>query len=632
MLTKIREKFAGGVAIVILGSIAVSFVFFGTNLDFSGANAYAAKVDGSEISVNDFETDYRSRLAANPSLASLPPEFREQLRRNVLDAMVRDRLVDQYLADAGYEIGDELLEQSIQNISEFHVDGVFDLETAEALLAQNGYTTSQFKAAQRRQMRLNQLQRALGGTALVTPAAYRRYLNLVAEQRLVSVANFDLAVAAAEVQVSEESIAAFYADNETLYLLPEAVSIVYIELSRSALAESVEISEETLNEYYLDSQSRYLQDEQRHARHILVLFGEDEVAAEAAARALLERVNAGESFEELAAANSMDGVTASQGGDLGALTRSQLLPELGAEVFSMDKGAVSGPVRSEFGFHIVRLDEILEQGPLPLEQVRGELLTELREREIEGLFRDLERAASDALFDNADMQAVSDAVGLDVMTATDVQRTNAGPFGNNQAAIDAIFEESVLLNGAISEVIEIDANRSAIFKVTEHVPASRQPLADVMDQVSAAIRDEEAATIVFERALQLMQALENGEEFDASTEAAGGIASAPALVGRQGSELDRTVVAEIFLASKPMQDAPVRGMVANEAGGYTVFNLQAVLPGRPDSIPQADRFAGKEQLSRQAGGADYLAFAQNLYDHADIAVNESVVAAPDLLQ
>jgi peptidyl-prolyl cis-trans isomerase D len=632
MLTKIRERFAGGVAIVILGSIAVSFVFFGTNVDFSGRNVYAAKVEGSEISVNDLEADYRARLDENPSLASLPAEFKVQLRSNVLDALIRERLVDLYLDDAGYQVSEAFLEESIRRIPEFQVDGVFDLETAESLLQQNGYTIKGFKAAQRRRMRLSQLQRAIGGTALVTPAEYRRYLNLVAEQRLVTIAEFDLASAAEEVTVTEEEIAAFYADNDSLYLLPEAATIEYIELNRAALADRVSISEEALNDYYLDSQNRYLQDEQRRASHILILFNDDEAAAESAARALLARAEAGEPFADLAKTNSMDGGTAAQGGDLGALTRSQLPGELGAEIFDMQIGEVSGPVRSDFGFHIVRLDEILRQGPLPLDQVRGELLAELRDRATEDAFRDLTRKTSDALFDNPDMQAIATAIGLDVQVAEGVQRTDAGPFGHNQAAIDAIFSEDVLNGGETSELIEIDANRSAIFKVIAHEPATRQPLAEVSEQVATTIREQKASSIVFDRAAQLLQALEDGEVFATAAAAAEAIVSAPTLLGRQSTDLDRTVMAAIFSAPKPAQDAPVRDQVANEAGGYTVFSLEAVLPGRPESIPQADRFAGKEQLAQQAGGSDYLAFVQSLVEQADIDINESVVAAPDLLQ
>lgn len=631
MLTQIREKFAGGIAIVILGAIAVSFIFFGTNVDFSGGNVYAAKVNGSEISVNELELDYRARVDANPQLETLPAEFRVQLRQNILDALIRERLVDLYLEDAGYQINEVFLDESIQRIPEFQKDGVFDLETAEALLMQNGYTVSGFRQAQRRQLRLSQLQRAIGGTSLVTPAEYRRYLNLVAEQRLVSVAAFDRASAAEEVTVTEEQITTFYTDNESLYQLPETASIEYIELNRSQLADGITISEEALNEYYLDSQSRYLQDEQRRASHILILFGDDEASAEESARALLARVEAGEPFADLAKTNSMDGGTAAQGGDLGALTRSQLPGELGAEIFSMELGELSGPVRSDFGFHIVRLDDILLPGPLPLDQVRGELLVELREREAEGAFRDLVRKASDALFDNPDMPAIAAATGLEVQRADGVERSNAGPYGNNQAAIDAIFSDSVLNGGGISELIEIDANRAAIFKVAAYTPASRQPLDEVRDAVVDAVRDQEAARIVADRATQLLQALDNGEEFAAAAAAVNVVVSGPTLLQRQSTDLDQTVMAGIFAARKPAQDAPVRGQVANEAGGYTVYSLEAVIPGRPESIPQADRFAGKEQLAQQAGGSDYLAFVQSLVERADIDINDSVVAASDLL-
>ena len=102
MLTQIREKFAGGIALAILAVIGVSFVFFGANLDFTG-NTYAAKVNGSEISVGEFENMYRAQLERNPSLATLPAEFRVQYRQQILDALVRERLVELHMADAGYQ-------------------------------------------------------------------------------------------------------------------------------------------------------------------------------------------------------------------------------------------------------------------------------------------------------------------------------------------------------------------------------------------------------------------------------------------------------------------------------------------------------------------------------------------------
>jgi len=375
-----------------------------------------------------------------------------------------------------------------------------------------------------------------------------------------------------------------------------------------------------------------VQDEQRQARHILILFNDDEDAAETVALDLLARINAGESFEELATEYSMDGGTAAAGGDLGLLTQTQLPGELGSAIFTMQQGAVTGPIRSDFGFHLVRLDVIAEQGPLPLDQVRGELLAELRDRETESLFRDLERRASDAVFDNADMQAIADVTGLELQTTEGFQRTGGDPFGNNQAAIDAVFDERVLIDGDVSEVIELDANRSAIFKVVEHIKASKQPLEDVRDQIETVIRNQEAETIVFDQATQLMQALDSNAEFAVTAESLGATVSGPSMVARQSAEMDQGVVAQVFQSRKPAQGAPVRGQVANQGGGYTVFSLEAVLPGRPESIPLQERDAGKERLAQLAGGAAYAAFVQSLYEDADIVINDDIVAASDLLQ
>ena len=630
MLTKIREKFTGWIAFAILALIGIPFLFFGVgNYDFLSTN-FAAKVDGSEIGILTFEQRYRDQLQNNPALADLPEEFRVQIRRGVLDALIRERLLTLHLIEEGYQVGDEQVTRLIQRFPEFHVDGKFDMDTYRSWLLARGLDPTEFEENQRAYLREDQLRRAIGATSIVTPADYRRFLNLIAEQRLVSLASFDLDAAADQVEVTDEMITAFYDTNETLFLTEEAVDVEFIEVRRDAIAESIEVSEEALQQYYEDNHDRYLQDEQRRARHILVLSGDDEAAAEAEANELAARVRAGESFEELAAEYSDDGATAADGGNLGVLTRSQLPDELGGAIFTMQAGEVGGPVQTDFGFHIVRLDEILEQGPLPLDQVRGELLSELRASEAEDRFFELERQVSDALFDAPDMQAISDAVGLEVQTATGFTRSGGEPIGANQAAIDTIFDASVLYDGQISEIVELDANRSAIFKVTQHYEASRQPLEDVREDIADALKVQEAQTIVFNRAEQLLVALNAGEDFGAAAEAAGATVSAPTLVSRQNTELDQNVLGRIFSAKKPTQDNPTTGSVVTATGSVTVYSIDAVLPGRPESIPLADRDAGKLELAQQYGSSDYISFVEALYDRADIVISEDALAAQDL--
>jgi len=622
----------GWVALLILGTIGVSFVFFGVGSSTLIGQQFAAQVDGSDISAAAFEQAYRDQLDRNPTWAQLPDEYRVQIRQGVLDSMIRDRLVDLHLVKVGYQISDDTITNAIQRVPEFQIDGAFDMDAYRSLLLQNGLDPTNFEANQRRALRQDQLQRAIVATSIITPAEYRRYLNLLAEQRLVSTATFDIASAAAEIEVTDEDIAAFYTANDTMFLTEESVDIEYIEVRRDAVAESIDVSEDALLDYYDDNQSRYMQDEQRQARHILILSNDDEDAAEAEALELVSRIKAGESFAALAAEHSDDGGTAARGGDLGVLTKSQLPGELGGAIFAMDEGDVEGPVESDFGFHVIQLDSILEQGPLPLDQVRGELLSELREREAEDAFRELERQVSDALFDAGDMQAIAAATGLEIQTESGFTRVGSDALGTNQAAIDAVFDELVLVDGQVSEVIELDNNRSAVFKVTTHNEASRLPMEEVLDQIADALRTQEAETIVFSRVEQLLSALDTGEEFGPAAETAGAAVSAPTLLARQDTETDQAVLAQVFSSKKPTQDSPVIGRVANTGGGFTVFSLEAVLPGRPESIPLADRDAGKLELALQAGSSDYYAFVGALYDNADVVVSQDALAAQDLLQ
>ena len=631
MLQNIREKFTGWIAITILAVIGLSFVFVGLNYSFIGSS-FAAKVDGVDIGVTQFENAYRDQLQNNPQLAQLPEEFRQQLRTNILEQLIQQRVIDNYLDEAGYQISDEQVTAMIQRAPEFQVDGKFDIETYRTMLSQVGYEPARFEAAQRQSLRRDQLQRAIRGSALVTPSSYRRYLNLVAEQRVVTKSTIDPATVEGEIEITDEMIAAYYDDNPTLYQVPESADVEYVEIARSDVAKSVSVSEQDLQDYYDLNADRYLQDEQRQARHILILFGDDEDAAEATASELFARAQAGESFEELARDNSQDGGTAAGGGDLGVLTRTQLPGELGGAIFAMDEGEIVGPIKTEFGFHVVRLDRILERGPLPLDQVRGELTTELQDQRADSLFRELERKLSDALFDATDIRALAEAVGVDVKTAAGFTREGGEPIGTSQAAIEAIFDESVLKGGLLSVVVEIDASRSAVFSVSNHVEATRQPLEEVGDVVAEMLKTEQAQRLMDTKATEMLAALEAGQSLAEAAAAVGAGAPEPKVMTRNAEDTDQSLAVAVFTAMKPAQGKPTIGSTRNQSGGVTVFSLDAVIPGRPESIPLADRDAGRLELADQSGIGDFVAFVQALRANADVSINQDVLAAQDLFQ
>jgi len=631
MLQSIRDRFTGGIAIAMLALIAVPFAFFGiTDYNFLGSG-YAAKVGEIEISLLQLENAYQNQLLQNPDYGELPPEYRQLLKRNVLERMIRDVLIEKYVADEGFRVGDDVVTEMIQSAPQFQEAGVFQKELYYTWLDQTAQNVRVFEAQQRQSIRISQLQRGLGATAFVTPSEYRRYLNLFAEQREVSVATFDVAALADTIVVNDEDAAAFYAARPTEFMLPETVDFEYLEISRELISAEVEISADALQEYYEDSTGRFQQDEQRKAAHILITFDDDEAAAQEQAKALAIRAQAGEPFADLARQYSKDGGTAEQGGDLGTLLHSQMPGALGDAIFSMAKGEITGPVKSDFGFHVVQLEDVIAGGALPFDQVSAELEQELRDNAANDRYREVVRALADAMFDATDLQSMTGITGLEVQSENSYTRTGGGVFGANQAVIDTVFDPRVLADGQISDIIEVDADRSVVLKVSAHHEASRQSFEVVREQIIFSLQSQRALNIIQDRSRRLREALEEGGQFSEVAFQLEAEFEPSVIVGRVDENMDRDLLNAIFVAKKPNVGMSRLGSTVTSVGDYVVFMVNAVVPGRPESIPLAERDARKENLQAQAGAADLSAFISELERRADIERNEDAFSEQEFL-
>jgi len=632
MLQKIRDKLTGKFAMAILAIIFVPFAFFGvTDYNFLSAG-WAAKVDDAEISLAQLENAYQNQLLQLSEYGELPAEYLTTIKSGILERLIRDTLVELHVAESGYRVDDAMVTELIQGAPQFQEGGVFNKDLYYTWLDQTAQDAQVFEAQQRQSIRISQLQRGIGATAFVTPSEYRRYLNLYAEQRQVSIATFDVAALAETVVVKEEDVQAYYDARPDDFLSPESVDFEYIELRRDLLMQAVEISEEELLQYYEESESRFQQDEQRQASHILITFDDDEAAAEEQANALTARANAGEPFGDLARQYSKDGGTSEQGGSLGTIMHSQMPDALGDAIFAMRNGEIRGPVRSDFGFHVVKLDDIIDGGPLPLDRVRAELEGELRTTAADARFIELQRALADALFDANDMQAMAEASGLEVALATGFTRTGGEPFGGSQAVIDAVFDDSVLMNGQISDVVEIDINRSAVVKVKEYHPEARKTIDEVSADITFTLQSERALNMVQDRARRFSDALQEGQAFDAAAEQVEAEIIPAVIVGRQNEDIDIGVLNEIFRAKKPTPGNARIGNAITTTGDYAVFVVSAVIPGRPESIPLADRDSRKDELESAAGAADFTAYVTELEQRATIERSDDALQQQDLFQ
>ena len=632
MLQQIRDKFTGVFAGVLLGMLAISFVFFGIgNFNFLGT-PWAAKVNDIEISVFQLENAYQNQLLQLSDYSSLPPETLQIIRRNSLERLIRDTLIEVHVAEEGYRVGDEQVAQLIQEEPTFQENGVFSKELYYTWLDQNVLDARLFEAQQRQGFRTSQLQRGIGATAFVTPSEYRRYLNLYAEQRIASIATFDIAALAGTIVVSDEDVQAYYDARPEDFRAPESLDFQYLEIDRNALAAEIEISDEVLQQYYQDNSGRFLQDEQRRASHILLTFDGDEAAAEEQAIALTARAQAGEPFGDLAQQYSKDTGTANNGGDLGVVLQSAMPGALGDTIFSIDPGEIYGPVRTDFGFHVVKLDEIVPGGPLPLDQVRGELLQELRAQGLDERQRSLERQLSDALFDASELGEIAATTGLEINTVTGFTRSGGEPFGANQTVIDTVYDPIIKDDGQVSDVVEIDADRSIMVQVTTYNPEQRRPLEEVSEQIRFQLQSARAVNIVEDRSRRLQEALEQGENFEEVAFELEAEFAPDVALNRYQDDVDAGVLDAIFRAKKPSQNMARLGSTISTTGDYVVYMLKLVVPGQPETIPLAERDQRKEELQGAAGALDYNAFVNELQRTTEIERNDEALATPDYLQ
>ena len=630
MLQNIRERFTGRFALVVLALICLPFLFFGVPNDFI-ATEDVASVDDINISQPYFENQYQNEMLRYDSEGiEIPDEARIFVRQNVLNNIINDVLTEQFINENGINISDEFIARVIQSSPEFMVDGQFSRDRYYTWLNERVIEPSLFEENQRINIRKGQLERGIRATSFVTPSEYRRYLNLIGEQRNVTIAEINLSVLAEPINLEEEDIQEYYSSRSNEFLQPESIDFSCVELRKDQLNNDLEITDDEILQYYNDSGQRFAQDERRQASHILILLGEDEELSLQRASETLERINNGESFSDLVLSISDDEGSKQSDGDLGMLPRSQLPGALGDAIFSMVEGEISEVVRTDFGFHIVRLDKVESDGKVPLEVVENELRQELILQKAGQNFTDQERALSDALFDADNLSQLADNIGLEVITEESFSGQGGGSFGSNQIVIDAVFDAHRDDNYELSDILEIDANRSIVFQIEDYNEAEVMPLEDVRDTIVADMKLVSAEVLANDIATRLENRLIKGEDIQEIANELSSVTTASKLMNRASEEDDFMLQASVFSEKRSKDGVPRIGTVIMSNGNYAVYSVTESIYGIPESIPQNERDDARELLNQRSGLSDYSAFISELEQRADITKNDELISSSSL--
>ncbi|RYF81516.1 MAG: peptidyl-prolyl cis-trans isomerase [Comamonadaceae bacterium] len=501
--------------VVLFLLVIPSFVLIGLEQYSDGSRTRGeevAVVDGKAISRPEWDARHRVETdRMREQMRNIDPALldSDEARYSTLERMVRERVLLGAASKANMTVSDDRLARMFAEdpgIASFRdAEGKFD---RQRFILTTGQTPEQYEASIRSDLAMQQLVAGVAGTPLEAKAQADLTLDAIYAAREIQVARFQPQDFSAKVSLSDADLDSYFKNHTSRYQAQEAASIQYIVLDMDAAKKNVSVSEADLKSYYDQNQGRFGTAEERQASHILVAAAKDapqsdKDKARARAQELLAEVRkAPASFAEVARKNSQDPGSAERGGQLDMAPRGAMVKPFEDAMFALKKGDISDVVESDFGYHIIRLDEIKAGVVPPFAQVRAQVEAEVRTQQATQEFAKAAESMTELVYQNPEsLQPAADALKLQVQTATGVARTPApGAQGvlANRNFVSALYAPEVLDRKQNTEIIDLGSNQVAAARVTQYTPARAQTFDEVKDAVRRQLTAERAAALAKE--------------------------------------------------------------------------------------------------------------------------------------
>ena len=634
VLQSIRERLTGVLAFAILGILIVPFALVGVNEYFTSSSGnIVARINDKEINFNDFNqsfSNYRRRMQSIMGAAYDPVQFDGLvIRREHLDSLIDQELISQAAESMGLDVDDATLAEEIRNIPAFQVDGEFNVDVYQSRLQVQGLSPKQFQNEMRLQFVINQLPKNITASSIATPAELAEFIALFEQKRTFRTAMVPAVKAEPPVEFSVEEITAWYDSHNNDYQSEERVVIEYVELDAAFLPAGLPPEEDILREQFEAQKARFISPEQRKVSHILIEVaadaGEaDKETARQMAEDLSKRALDGEDFATLAIESSQDQGSASQGGDLGWVETGVMVQAFENAMYELSMEApISAPVQTGFGWHVIQLTEIRESTGMSFEEARMILVSEYQEDIAARAFLEQADRLVDLIYeDPTTLESAALVMELQVNEIGPFTRSGGEGVAANTEVIEAAFSDMVLLQGSVSDPVNLDENRLVMIKLKEHLPVALKPLEEVQADIVIALNDQFARDNANARAIELLTAIQDGAgEFEALATESGLEYALNEAVGRNSFVPDVMLVKEVFKLQSPADDAPLQTVLPTSTG-FAVVSLDSVEQGTLD----ADALIAKQQyervLANSSASQEANGLIQQLRDSADVEVFE----------
>jgi peptidyl-prolyl cis-trans isomerase D len=630
MLQKLRDQtqslgFKILVAIIVF-TLAV-FGFGAFNLFVTG-DPEVASVNGEGITQNQLarETERERRRLASRMGEDFDPGLIDpvQLQGSVLEQVIARTLLGQAADDLGIVVSRARVDDVVVRTPSFQINGEFQPELYRQAVQSMGYAPQEFLDDTAQLMALEQLQTGITDSAFLTRRELNVHAGLLGQRRDIAYLVFDAERFRDQVSVTDDEVRQYYDENQRAFETVESVDVAYVTLTRDDLLDdpALEISEDEVRGAYEAERAAAPPEESRRSRHILLEVGDARSAEEAVAelQALKARIEAGESFAELAQAASEDPGSAGQGGDLGFAGRGVFDPEFEEALFALaEPGDVSEPVATDFGFHLIQLEEV-RRTPYPdFDSMRADIERELRREQAAELFAARLRELDGLAFEHPnDLQTIVDELGLQPQTVLGVTR-DQGPAPFDTAAVrDRLFTDDVLRNRFNSAAVEYGDNRAVVMRVTDRHAPEPIPFDDVAQEIREEIELSRARTLAAQAYEEARERLESGAS---AAEIARDYAAnwqTFELIRRNSTEIPRAVLQAAFALPRPGADSKSIGSTQMPSGGTALITVTRVQDGRADALTEAELEGMRNFLADRAARLEFTAFYETVRNKASV--------------
>jgi len=636
MLTTIRERAQGWIAWVIVFIISVPFALWGIN-EYFGAQekVIVAEVNGNEILAQEFQ-ELIQRQRAN-----LRQKFGGKIdskifetktfKLSVLNEMIAQRLISADIRKQNYQIGDEQLAVYLRSNPAFQANGSFSPELYAQAVRRNGLSAPAFENRIRASNIVLQIKEGFNNSVINNDEQMNKLLRLQQEKR-----DFKSLILTADsfndqAEVSSDDIKKYYDSNKQLFMTTEDVRVEYIALSIKELAEQIQPDEAALLEFYEDSKDQYVEAEQRQAQHILLAVAADADEEETRrigelASDLAKQAREGKDFAEMAKKFSVDSISSANGGDLGYFEKGVMDQAFDEKVFAMQVDEISEPVKSKFGFHIIKLNDIKAESGKGFEQVKEQISDEYALKESASRFGQMAEEMQNLVYEQpTSLQPAADALGLKVMTSDWFSRAGGEGVLSNRVFIDSAFTEDVLLEGLNSEVIEVGEDTLVALRSLEHRVPQQKPLADVSEEIKQILVKQRSKRMVADKAEEITQILRSGSNTLAQIAEQQGLQTTEYESITRGGDaaLAPALLNEVFRSSVSTSDTDMeagKALLAN--GDYVIFSVSKVTPGNSQDVSDDVRERIRYVIQQRKGEGLFADYERGLYELADIVIYE----------